>query len=36
LTCIDHVIHWSDWRRRRQHEARVSHYRRRGERPPNY
>ncbi|PKV76817.1 hypothetical protein ATK86_7222 [Nocardia fluminea] len=21
---------WSDWRRRRQHQARLSHYRRRG------
>lgn len=21
---------WSDWRRRRQHQARLSHYKRRG------
>ena len=25
-----HVQAWSDWRRKRQHQARVSHYRRRG------
>jgi hypothetical protein len=25
-----HVLAWSDWRRKRQHQARVSHYRRRG------
>jgi hypothetical protein len=25
-----HVWSWSDWRRRRQHQARLSHYRRRG------
>jgi hypothetical protein len=25
---------WSVWRRRRQHQARASHYRRRGHRPP--
>ncbi|TDN73213.1 hypothetical protein C8E95_2299 [Pseudonocardia autotrophica] len=32
--CIDHVMHWSTWRRERQHQARACHYRRRGERPP--
>jgi hypothetical protein len=26
----EHVWAWSRWRRRRQHQARVSHYRRRG------
>ena len=26
----DHVWTWSRWRRRRQHQARVSHYRTRG------
>lgn len=26
----DHVWSWSNWRRRRQHQARLSHYRRRG------
>jgi hypothetical protein len=26
----DHVWTWSHWRRRRQHQARISHYRRRG------
>jgi len=25
-----HVLAWSDWRRRRQYQARISHYRRRG------
>ncbi len=25
-----HVWAWSNWRRRRQHQARLSHYRRRG------
>ena len=27
---IDHVWSWSCWRRRRQHQARLSHYKRRG------
>lgn len=26
----DHVWAWSHWRRKRQYQARVSHYRRRG------
>jgi hypothetical protein len=26
----EHVWAWSTWRRRRQHQARLSHYRRRG------
>jgi hypothetical protein len=26
----EHVWSWSRWRRRRQHQARVSHYQRRG------
>ena len=25
-----HAWAWSNWRRRRQHQARLSHYRRRG------
>jgi hypothetical protein len=25
-----HVWWWSDWRRRRQYQARLSHYKRRG------
>jgi hypothetical protein len=25
-----HVWRWSRWRRRRQHQARLSHYKRRG------
>jgi hypothetical protein len=29
----DHVWDWSRWRRRRQHQARTSHYRRRGHPP---
>ncbi len=29
-TPVDHILHWSTWRRRRQHQARVSHYKRRG------
>jgi len=32
-TTADHVLHWSDWRRRRQAEAKSSHYRKRLERP---
>jgi hypothetical protein len=27
---IEHIWHWSNWRRQRQYQARVSHYRRRG------
>ncbi|MFE2587327.1 hypothetical protein ACFXGE_46390, partial [Streptomyces sp. NPDC059378] len=23
---IDHILHWSTWRRQRQHQARISHY----------
>jgi hypothetical protein len=26
----EHIWSWSHWRRRRQHQARVSHYRARG------
>lgn len=26
----EHVWSWSHWRRRRQYQARLSHYRRRG------
>jgi hypothetical protein len=26
----EHVLAWSHWRRRRQHQARLSHYKRRG------
>jgi hypothetical protein len=25
-----HVLAWSNWRRKRQYQARISHYRRRG------
>jgi hypothetical protein len=31
---VESVIGWSIWRRRRQHQARTCHYRRRGHRPP--
>ncbi|PPS73118.1 hypothetical protein BV882_16315 [Streptomyces sp. 46] len=31
---VEHVLHWSHWRRRRQHQARTSHYKRRGHTPP--
>ena len=26
----EHIWAWSSWRRRRQHQARLSHYKRRG------
>jgi hypothetical protein len=26
----EHIWAWSTWRRRRQHQARLSHYKRRG------
>ena len=26
----EHVLAWSNWRRRRQYQARLCHYRRRG------
>ncbi|WP_167739892.1 hypothetical protein [Streptomyces griseofuscus] len=29
----EHIPHWSTWRRRRQHQARTSHYKRRGHSP---
>ncbi|UFR07110.1 hypothetical protein KBP30_40910 [Streptomyces sp. Go40/10] len=29
-TPVEHSLHWSTWRRRRQHQARTSHYKRRG------
>jgi len=29
-TTAEHVWAWSAWRRRRQHHARLSHYKRRG------
>ncbi|AYA20067.1 hypothetical protein DCW30_15340 [Streptomyces alfalfae] len=32
---IDHILHWSAWRRRRQQQARTSHYTRRGHPPPH-
>ena len=32
-TPVDHILHWSTWRRRRQHQARISHYKRRGHSP---
>jgi hypothetical protein len=27
---VEHLWSWSVWRRRRQHQARLSHYKRRG------
>ncbi|MBZ6121836.1 hypothetical protein KVH26_36235, partial [Streptomyces olivaceus] len=30
---VEHILHWSTWRRRRQHQARTSHYKRRGHIP---
>lgn len=33
-TCMAATLDWSNWRRRRQHQARICHYRRRGHRPP--
>jgi hypothetical protein len=27
---VEHVWHWSNWRRHRQYQSRISHYRRRG------
>lgn len=30
----DHVWAWSRWRRRRQYQARLCHYQRRGHTPP--
>ncbi|MGX1117396.1 SRSO17 transposase [Streptomyces ambofaciens] len=32
-TPVEHILHWSTWRRRRQHQARTSHYKRRGHIP---
>ncbi|MEU8919227.1 hypothetical protein [Streptomyces nigrescens] len=23
---VDHILHWSHWRRRRQHQDRICHY----------
>ena len=34
VVCVTAAIDWSNWRRRRQHQARACHYRRRGHRPP--
>lgn len=31
---LEHVWNWSTWRRKRQHQARNCHYRRRGHQPP--
>ncbi|WUK09390.1 hypothetical protein OG842_43800 (plasmid) [Streptomyces sp. NBC_00376] len=31
---VDHILHWSTWRRKRQHQARTSHYKQRGHAPP--
>lgn len=33
ISSLARVITWSHWRRRRQHQARACHYRRRGHRP---
>lgn len=33
LHTAEHIWRWSRWRRRRQHQARISHYHRRGYRP---
>ena len=32
--CLTHILNWSHWRRRRQHQARACHHRRWGHRPP--
>ncbi|MFF0451443.1 hypothetical protein ACFYT4_34655, partial [Streptomyces sp. NPDC004609] len=32
-TPVDHILHRSTWRRRRQHQARLSHYKQRGHSP---
>ncbi|QOC94263.1 hypothetical protein [Micromonospora craniellae] len=32
-TAAEHVLHWSTWRRRRQAQAKASHYRKRLEPP---
>ena len=31
----DDVLAWSDWRRKHQYRARVSHYKRRKAKPPD-
>ncbi|RCH58283.1 hypothetical protein DT019_39000 [Streptomyces sp. SDr-06] len=31
---VEYVLHWSHWRRKRQYQARLSHYKRRGHTPP--
>lgn len=31
--CLTHIMAWSRWRRRRQHQPRACHYRRRGHPP---
>jgi hypothetical protein len=30
---ISHIEYWSAWRRRRQHQARTAHYKKRSEPP---
>jgi hypothetical protein len=32
-TPVEHILHWTRWRRRRQHQGRTSHYKRRGHGP---
>ncbi|MGW0614814.1 hypothetical protein ACWD1U_31395, partial [Streptomyces sp. NPDC002788] len=32
-TPVEHILHWSTGRRHRQHQARISHYKRRGHSP---
>jgi hypothetical protein len=34
ISSIVHRLHWSTWRRRHQHRAKTSHYRRRGTTDP--
>ncbi len=34
ISNLARIMTWSHWRRRRQHQARACHYRRRGHRPP--
>ena len=34
LRTLSHRLHWSTWRRRHQHRARVSHYQRQATREP--
>jgi len=35
LTPAERALAWSEWRRRHQHRARASHYRKRQAEPPD-